>query len=175
MSQLGLLLIVEDDDDFREVLVNYLTGCCEIEVAANGLEASQLIENKVYDAILSDIKMPKMNGLQLLEWLRNKNYKTPFVVLTGFGDKQLALQALSLGAYQFLDKPPQEEELKETIIKALELGQQFRFWKDDAFQEESIISLIKENSDRSSVVLAKSLGLEADYIEKLKETLLKRY
>lgn len=129
MNQEALrLLIVEDEQLLRDLLRQELAqDGVAVEVAEDGEAAYQAIQfaaNRAqpFDAILSDIMMPKKSGLELLRELRQENCEIPFVLLTAFGDQQKAVEALRFGAYDFLDKPYDLGALRETMRKALSLG-----------------------------------------------------
>src|SRR5689334_996975 len=99
------LLIVEDDSDIRELLKHFMKEFVdEIVEAENGAAALQYVKTQEFDTILSDIEMPQMNGLKFLAYVRSLGHMTPFVVLTAHGDHARALEALSLGAFDFITK-----------------------------------------------------------------------
>jgi len=117
------LLIVEDDIELSAIISDALAPLAStILTADNGTTALELIANNHIDAILSDISMPKMDGLKLLEEIRKQEIETPFVVLSGFGDRAKTLEALRLNATDFLDKPFELSVLRDVMEKALELG-----------------------------------------------------
>jgi DNA-binding NtrC family response regulator len=121
------ILIVDDEEDLRDVLSHQLRGLgAKIELAENGRVALEKVASTWYDAILSDISMPEMNGLELLHGLRSRSLEIPFVILTGFGDKAKAVEALRLGAFDFLEKPWEPESLRRTMGRAIELGLRLR-------------------------------------------------
>lgn len=121
------ILIVDDEEDLRDVLSHQLKGLgAKIELAENGRVALEKVASTWYDAILSDISMPEMNGLELLHGLRSLSLEIPFVILTGFGDKAKAVEALRLGAFDFLEKPWEPESLRRTMGRAIELGLRLR-------------------------------------------------
>lgn len=121
------ILIVDDEEDLRDVLAHQLRGLnATIDTAENGRTALGLAKQNWYDAILSDISMPEMSGLEFLAGLREKGVDSPFVFLTGFGDKSKALEALRLGAFDFMEKPWEPETLRTTMGKAVELGLRLR-------------------------------------------------
>ena len=91
-------------------------------------ESKKLLEKRRYDAIVSDVNMPKMNGIEFLKFIRSENIPTPFVILTAYGDKDLAIQALKLGAFDFIDKPWELENMVQTVLKALDLGFELNRW-----------------------------------------------
>lgn len=123
MTYVPVLLIVEDDEDVRETLVDSLYEMnARIIIAENGLKGLEQIETFRPDAILSDINMPKMNGLEMLRNIRQKGFDTPVVMLSAFGDRANTVEALRLGAMDFLDKPCNIDSLVSVLEKALSLG-----------------------------------------------------
>lgn len=126
------ILIVDDEEDLRDVLAYQLRSLdAEIVMAASGRAALEAVKNSNFDAILSDISMPEMNGLEFLAQLRALGFETPFVFLTGFGDKAKAVEALRLGAFDFLEKPWEPEQLRNTMSKAIALGSQLHGFEND--------------------------------------------
>jgi YesN/AraC family two-component response regulator len=127
MKAWGRLLIVDDESGIVEVLKKILKEKAgEIETASNGAEALDKIKAGGFDAVLSDIHMPVMDGLELLARVRTLQVQTPFVFLSGYGDQEKTRRALRLGATDFLDKPFEPEVLLDTVGKALELGLSMR-------------------------------------------------
>jgi DNA-binding NtrC family response regulator len=126
-----VLLVVEDDLDVREAIIDSLSDLdAEIITAENGKVGCELVATKRVTAILSDINMPIMNGLEFLEEVRKAGYDTPFVVLSAFGDKANTVRALRMGAMDFLDKPFDIVVLEQTVRKALELGSHMQLLED---------------------------------------------
>jgi CheY-like chemotaxis protein len=126
------LLIVEDEEEILGLLLTILADlrvtvegvACPVRLtpARNGKEALDLISKNWYDAILSDINMPVMNGLELLANLRGLGKEIPLVFLTAFGDKEHAVRALRLGCFDFLDKPFDIDRLRAAVHRATEVG-----------------------------------------------------
>jgi YesN/AraC family two-component response regulator len=123
------LLIVEDDDDLREILIEFIRGeLKDVEVfqARDGREGLELVRQMSHDRqfnlILSDIKMPRMTGMELLSNLRAEGFPTTFVVLTGFADKESIIQALRLGAFDFLEKPFDRRNLMRVLREGIDFG-----------------------------------------------------
>ncbi len=100
------ILIVEDDNFSREYLQNLLRlERYEFYSAKNGMEGLEIFEKERPDLILSDIQMPIMDGLELLEAVRGQKSDTIFIVVTAFGSEEYAIKALRLGANNYLKKP----------------------------------------------------------------------
>lgn len=119
----GILLVVEDDADVREVILDALFMLPhKILTADNGKHALEMIAQNPITAVLSDINMPEMTGLELLESLRATGNDIPFVVLSGFSDRDNTLRALRAGAYDFLDKPFESEHLNQVISHLMKYG-----------------------------------------------------
>jgi CheY-like chemotaxis protein len=120
------LLIVDDEPELLELLVELLKPICdEVLTAGNGVEALSILENQSeICAILSDVKMPKMDGLELLTRVRAQFNPIPFVVLTAYGDSKTYQQAIRLNATDFLEKPLALSEVQEVMNKALQYGVQ---------------------------------------------------
>lgn len=129
------LLIVEDDSDIRKLLCHFLKDCAsEIVEAENGAEALNLVKQHEFDTVLSDIEMPQMNGLKFLAYIRSLGHMTPFIVLTAHGDHTRALEALSLGAFDFITKDSKKKTVIESVHAALQLGQKMKQSKNDPEQ-----------------------------------------
>lgn len=118
------ILIVDDEEDLVEVLKTTLTPLCDkIFTANNGLEALAIIKNfPELSAVLSDINMPSMNGLELLTEVRQQFNPVPFVVLTGYGDTKGYRTAIKLNATDFLEKPCATNEIIAVMKRAVEYG-----------------------------------------------------
>lgn len=140
----GHLLIVEDELDLLFLLEDLLEDFTdEITIAKNGLEAHHLIQKNRFDAILSDISMPEMTGLELLAKLRAEKNFTPFIIVSGFGDEQKTIEALNNGAMDFLTKPWHLPNLEQVVGRALELGLEMKRWDNEGFALQSIEDLRK--------------------------------
>ncbi len=118
------LLIADDDLSLREFLTIFLRReGHEVEVAANGLKALELLEGNRFDLALTDIRMPRMDGLELLDAVRQRGINTQIVVMTAFSSTDTALDAMRKGAYDYIIKPFKLEEVKVVISKCLEKSQ----------------------------------------------------
>lgn len=119
----GRLLIIDDESELREVLIALLEETvAEIQQAANGVEGIDLLKTQEFDAVLSDEKMPKKSGLEVLKWMRENNLNIPFIIHTGYGRKELVSEAQTLGVFAVIDKPWDERALIKTIQNALRFG-----------------------------------------------------
>jgi DNA-binding NtrC family response regulator len=118
-----LILIVDDDSDMLGMLRLVLKkGCAsDIVTAQSGREALEILKGgRVPDVVLSDIKMPAMDGLALLKKIREQDNSISVVIMTGYGTIDMAVEALKNGAYDFLQKPFENDELIRSIQKGLE-------------------------------------------------------
>ena len=117
------ILIIEDEEPIRRVLVRILTdedSSFEIHEASDGKKGLDLIKNDSYDLVLCDIKMPKVDGIELLQRTRKTNSSIPFIMLTGHGNIETAVESMKLGAYDFISKPPDLNRLINSVRNALE-------------------------------------------------------
>ena len=117
------ILIIEDEEPIRRVLVRILTdedSSFEIHEAPDGKKGLDLIKNDSYDLVLCDIKMPKVDGIELLQRTRKTNSTVPFIMLTGHGNIETAVESMKLGAYDFISKPPDLNRLINSVRNALE-------------------------------------------------------
>lgn len=118
-----LVLIVDDDPALLEALppmIGFRLANIDCETALSPEEALRLISTKHYDVIVSDIKLPGMNGLDLLRRIRSIRPQTPVVMMTGHGDDTVRQAALSAGAVGFLQKPFDRDELVRQLQGALQ-------------------------------------------------------
>jgi len=116
------LLIVDDDrilvDALRELLSRRFPGSA-IETCTSAEQSTELIASKDYDVVISDIRMPGTDGLQLLEKAHELRPTTPIVLVTGLGDYDLAVKALRGGAFDFITKPVDTDYLAASVARAL--------------------------------------------------------
>ncbi len=116
----GRILIVEDRDSLRRMLELALgQEGYEVATAADGQTGIRLIGERSFDFVLTDLKLPDLSGLQVLEASRAAQPRAPVVVLTGYGTVSAAVEAMKLGAYDFLEKPLEIDDLSRMIERAL--------------------------------------------------------
>ncbi|MBT3422988.1 MAG: sigma-54-dependent Fis family transcriptional regulator [Bacteroidetes bacterium] len=115
------ILIVDDEKVIRETLKDILEyEKYKIEEAADGLQAIEKIKKKKYDAVLCDIKMPKMDGIEVLEQSMAINPDVPFIMISGHGTVEIAVEATRKGAFAFISKPPDLNQLLLHIRNAID-------------------------------------------------------
>jgi DNA-binding response OmpR family regulator len=115
------LLYVEDEDYIREIVVEYLEEFFQtIYEASNGKEALEIYHDKKPDIIITDIRMPKMNGLTFAREVRQRDKSTPIVITTTYTTTEYLLDAVELNLIKYLVKPVEEEALLEAINLCVE-------------------------------------------------------
>jgi len=113
------VLLVDDEVDFLETLSERMrVRDMDVTTSASPLDAIKKVQEKDYDAIIMDLKMPQMDGLQLLKVLKEKNPDLQIILLTGHATVAKGIEAMKLGATDFLEKPVDLEVLTEKIHKA---------------------------------------------------------
>ena len=121
MDTMKKILLIDDDKAIRLVLSAILkkNNYLPIEVP-DGYKAIEIFKTELPSAVLLDIKMPEMDGIQVLQELKKINSDVPIIIVTGYADIPTAVQAIKLGAYDFLQKPPHVEKLILTLERAIE-------------------------------------------------------
>lgn len=122
-NEQNYVLIVEDEADLRNIIgVHAQSIGIMPRYAADGKEALRVLESQVTDFIISDLVMPGMSGLALLEEVRRRGSNIPFLVLSGHAEKELVLSSLRLGAFDYLEKPFDNSALKSMMLEALKIA-----------------------------------------------------
>src|SRR4030042_2236122 len=115
------ILIVDDETSFRNVLTLILRKeGYEVEGATNGEEGLNKISNAAFDHVLCDIRMPKMDGLEFLRESQKAGAEAPVIMMSSFGTVETAIEAMKLGAYDYISKPFKPDEIILTLKKAEE-------------------------------------------------------
>jgi EAL domain-containing protein (putative c-di-GMP-specific phosphodiesterase class I) len=113
------LLLADDDEGLRRIFARaFRADGFEVEVAEDGEAALRMLEDQRYDAVLTDISMPRLSGIELLRAVRERDADVPIVLMTGGPDLETALQAIEHGAFRYLVKPVQLNELKSVVRRA---------------------------------------------------------
>lgn len=117
------ILIIEDESAILRVLKKIISEESkdyQVEEAVNGLEGFEKIEKNDYDLVLCDIKMPKMDGVEVLERTQKIKPEIPFIMISGHGDLETAVQTMRMGAFDYISKPPDLNRLLNAIRNALD-------------------------------------------------------
>lgn len=117
------ILIIEDEAAIRRVLKKIISeenDSYEVEEAEDGLAGIEMIKSADYDLVLCDIKMPKMDGVEVLEKAKKLKPEVPMVMISGHGDLDTAVNTMRLGAFDYISKPPDLNRLLNTVRNALD-------------------------------------------------------
>lgn len=164
MNTLRKILVIEDEKDLREIIVSLLKeNHHEVVEASNGKEALEILAKDTFTVILSDIRMPAMDGLEFLTLAQVGFKHIPVVFITAFGDHDNIIKALRLGAFDFIKKPFDDEEILKVVDRALEVGYRKRQILDQIQQlspehrqkinsHDKVISLLQITNDKKRTV-----------------------
>ena len=166
----GKILIVEDEKSMREVLGILLEGeGYDVTLAAGGIDGISLLNKDIFDMVITDINMPKVNGFEILKKVRETSPDTLVIMITAFGTTESAIEAMQLGAYDYIHKPFKIDEIRLVVKKALEkrklseevsiLREKIKttyefgniFWKNPKMQE--LLSIIPRIAQSNSNVI----------------------
>lgn len=142
----GSILLVEDDDDVRDVMKDMLSFAeFAVDTAQDGVEATERIQDVEYDLVLTDLMMPRMDGMELLKRVKQVQPETNVIIMTGFGSIETAVDAMKQGAADFLTKPANCGELLVRVSRAL---------KVKALMEENVLLRheVKKRYDFCSII-----------------------
>jgi CheY-like chemotaxis protein len=119
----AVVLIVDDDIDLtKKIYTQYFskkTHDLILEFSSNGMDALRRIEQRNFSVLVTDIKMPVMDGLTLLRTIRENGIFLPSIVLTGYGTEECRVQARALGAIRVLEKPAKLADIFSSVLEAL--------------------------------------------------------
>jgi len=117
----GRILVVDDDKELADTLVEYLTKLgYQVTPAYGGKEALITFEQGGFRVIITDLKMPEMDGMKLLEKVRKLDSKATVIIVTGYGSIESAVEAIKCGAYDFITKPFEMEVMRAIVNRAME-------------------------------------------------------
>lgn len=123
----GTLLVVDDEAEIREIIELHATALgYKVLEAGDGLMALEVIREHHVDVIISDLMMPRMTGLTLLTSLRREGYTQPFIFVTAYPSQDSTLQALRLGAFDYVEKPFAPDELEALISEAMRVSREIQ-------------------------------------------------
>lgn len=179
------VLLVDDEywmcKTLNKIIEEDAASFVVVETAKNGAEALEILERSSVDLVMTDIKMPFMDGIQLMEQMRNKQMDQPVIIITGFEEFQYARQALRLGAFDYLSKPVKKQDVMK-VLESVEAahfdrkGSQIVLAASD--QEEGrrgiqVIEWVKEvvdldyHEDLSLSIIAEKMEFNASYLSRL--------
>lgn len=114
------ILVVDDEENAREALSKILIhDGYEVSSVSNGIEALNFLRSRDVELIITDINMPEMNGLVFLRELTRNRPESNVIMLTAYGEVESYLDAMSLGAFEYINKPVKYDELKKVITMIL--------------------------------------------------------
>jgi two-component system response regulator PilR (NtrC family) len=115
------ILVADDEQSMREFLdIMLKKEGYKVSLASNGEEVVKLIENDLFDLVLLDIRMPRVDGISALKKIKAKSPETTVIMITAYASADTAIQAMKEGAYDYITKPFKVEEIKLIIKNALE-------------------------------------------------------
>ncbi|MBW1953303.1 MAG: response regulator [Deltaproteobacteria bacterium] len=118
----GKILIIDDEPDMLVMLEMLITDKTPHEVVTtnNPLEVEELLSQNDFNLVITDLKMPMLDGMEVLELVKNKDADIPVIVITAFGTLEAAEEAVRQGAYDFITKPFRKEQILVAVERALE-------------------------------------------------------
>lgn len=121
MTEKTKILVVDDEEVVRLCLARTLSDeRCNVQVVTNGQDALRMMEQHPFDVVLLDVRMPGMNGMTVLETIKQKWPDSEVIIITGYPEVESAKQAVTLGAYDYLAKPVGPEEVIQAANGALQ-------------------------------------------------------
>jgi DNA-binding NtrC family response regulator len=115
------ILVVDDEENARDGLSKILTKeGYKIDVASDGKEAIDSIRKNRFDLVITDMRMPQMDGFEVLREIRKMDDNIGVIMITAFGEVDSYFEAMNLGAFEYINKPVKVDELKRVIAKVLE-------------------------------------------------------
>ncbi|MER3523909.1 MAG: sigma-54-dependent Fis family transcriptional regulator [Ignavibacteria bacterium] len=121
------ILVVDDEETFRYMLSTLIAGAgYHVETANDGVAAINAVQTKPYNVVLCDVRMPKVDGIEVLKFVKQNYPQTEVVMLTGASDVKTAVECMKIGAYDHILKPTTADDLLSTIDRALERQQLVR-------------------------------------------------
>ena len=158
------ILVIEDEAAIRRVLLKILSEESDeyqVSEAEDGIKGLEILKKEDFDLVLCDIKMPKMDGVEVLEAAKKEKPEIPFIMISGHGDLDTAVNTMRLGAFDYISKPPDLNRLLTTVRNALD--------KKELVVENKIL---KKKVSKNYEMIGDSPAIEAikDIIEKVAPT-----
>ncbi len=159
------ILIAEDDDLNRQNLAELLASCgYEVTAVADGRQALENYVQDVYDLVVTDLRMPNMDGLELLKQIKELNAEQLVILVTGYGSVQTAVDAMKMGAFDYITKPLKDDLVRITVARALSFAR---------LKEENVDlkDRLQENFDFGKMIgYSESMKKVFEKIEKVAKT-----
>ncbi len=121
MNEKQSILVVDDEVHMLRLLERILGGATPHEVVCtpNSLEVPRILEGRSFDLVIADLKMPGLDGLDLLRWLREKGRPEELIMITAFGSLESTMEALKMGAFDYITKPFKKDQILLAVERAL--------------------------------------------------------
>jgi len=117
------VLLVEDEERMRQVIEMQLSDLdLHIHEAVDGKQATDIFENETIHLVITDLKLPKVSGMELLQTIKEKDPEIPVIIITAYGSIENAVKAIQKGAFDYVTKPFKEEKLRSSVKKALKIS-----------------------------------------------------
>ncbi len=149
------ILVVDDEESIREFLEIMLKKeGFEVSLAEDGARAKEMIQKKSYDMVISDLQMPNMNGIELLKFVKDSAPDTVFMMITAFGTTETAVEAMKMGAYDYVTKPFKIDEVRLNIHNALRsknLETEVRILKKELVKEYSFQNMVGNSAPMHAI------------------------
>ena len=160
------VVVVEDESMVRKGIILTIDwsalDCVVVGDAANGEEGVELVDRLKPDIVVSDVKMPRMDGVEMIEQLRKQGCKAKFIILTAYSDFKYAQSALRLGVSDYLLKPFGDGELEQAVNNALEKRKRTQEKLENS-KDEPLPELVLNKGDKSKYVMAAVDYISAHY------------
>jgi DNA-binding response OmpR family regulator len=129
------ILFAEDEPSFRLAVFTFLSSQgFQVEVCETGKAAVEALTHSQFDVVILDYRMPEMSGLNVLQWMYEQKFETPVIMLTGAGSETIAVEALKLGAYDYILKDQLDFHHLPIVINGV--YERYMFRKEKKFREE---------------------------------------
>jgi two-component system response regulator FixJ len=174
MTTGALVGVIDDDDDVRDSICALLDSAGHAVRGYSSARAFLDDENSAVGCLIADIRMPEMDGMQLLAELSRRETGFAVIMMTGHGDVPLAVRAMRAGALDFIEKPFEDDDFLERIERALEIGKRVRDDLQAASVAKNIIALLTPRErnvldqlviGRSNKIVAYELGISPRTVE----------
>jgi len=121
MSEKQPILLVDDDQEFRKAMKKlFEKSGYNVTTAADGREALEILSKETFDLVISDLRMPNLNGMELMEQMKKAKMDVPIIFITAYGEVESYMDLMNLGAFEYINKPVKGQEILALAKRALE-------------------------------------------------------